>query len=79
MATDALRRGVQEHNIQEFLGHADARTTRVYAKLAKQGFVDVLRPSFVGGLSVAENELSNGSKLEGELVSPAGFEPALPA
>ena len=28
LATDALKRGVSERQVQEFLGHADARSTR---------------------------------------------------
>lgn len=43
-ATDAVRRGVQERHIQAFLGHADVRSTRRYARLADQGLVSVLRP-----------------------------------
>ena len=42
MATDALRRGVQERHIQAFLGHADIRSTRRYAQPADEGLIVVL-------------------------------------
>ena len=52
MATDAMRRGVQERHLQAFLGHRDVRSTRRYAKLVGTALVSVLR---VRRLSVAEN------------------------
>jgi hypothetical protein len=44
MATDAVRRGVSERALQRFLGHADLRSTRRYAKMADEALVTVLRP-----------------------------------
>ena len=41
-ASDAIRRGVQERSLQAFLGHADVRSTRRYARLGDQALVDVL-------------------------------------
>ena len=41
-ATDAALRGVPERSLQAFLGHADARSTRKYARLADGALVDVL-------------------------------------
>ena len=38
-ATDAVARGVQERHLQAFLGHADVRSTRRYARLADAGVV----------------------------------------
>ena len=43
-ASDALRRNVPKEKLQKFLGHADARSTDRYAKLADGALVDVLRP-----------------------------------
>lgn len=43
MASDALKRGVPERTIQAFLGHADPRSTRRYAKLGNTALVHVLR------------------------------------
>jgi integrase len=42
MATHLLNRGVQERHIQALLGHADARSTRRYARLGDQALVDAL-------------------------------------
>lgn len=42
-ATDALRRGVPKHLLQTFLGHANARSTDRYARLAQEQLVAVLR------------------------------------
>ena len=42
-ATDAIRRGVSLEQIQAALRHADAASTRVYAKLARSGSFDILR------------------------------------
>ncbi len=78
MATDAVRRGVAERALQTFLGHADVRSTRRYAQLSDHALVSVLRPRFVGGLSVAEKQLRKSANLRSNLASPAGFEPALP-
>jgi len=41
-ATDAVARGVQERHLQAFLGHADVRSTRRYARLADAALIDVL-------------------------------------
>jgi site-specific recombinase XerD len=43
MATEAIRRGVSERALQAFLGHADVRSTRRYARLADQALVEVLK------------------------------------
>jgi len=43
-ATDAMRRDVPERLLQKFLGHADVRSTRRYARLADSALVRVLRP-----------------------------------
>lgn len=42
-ATDALRRGRSEREVQALLGHADPRSTRRYARLADDALVDVIR------------------------------------
>ena len=42
-ATDARRRGVPLDRIQEALRHRDASSTKLYAKLAKGGVLDLLR------------------------------------
>ena len=41
-ATDAIRRGVSERLLQKFLGHANAESTRRYARLADTALVQVL-------------------------------------
>lgn len=43
MATDAIRRGVQERYVQEVLGHADVRSTRRYAKSGDEQLREVVR------------------------------------
>jgi hypothetical protein len=43
-ATDAAARGVSERALQTFLGHADVRSTRRYARMADSALLDVLRP-----------------------------------
>ncbi len=83
-ATDALRRGVQERHIQEFLGHADVRSTRRYARLANQALISVLRPREIGksegDLLPACSPRRRGSrkppKRKRKLVEAAGIEPA---
>jgi len=42
-ATEALRRGRSEREVQALLGHADPRSTRRYARLADDALVDVIR------------------------------------
>jgi integrase len=42
-ATDALLRGVPERALQAYLGHADVRSTRRYARLSDQALIDVIR------------------------------------
>ncbi len=74
-ATDAVRRGVSERALQTFLGHQDVRSTRRYAQLGEHALVSVLRPRFVGGLSVAENRVANPLKSQRELVELRGIEP----
>ncbi len=79
IATDAIRRGVSERALQSFLGHRDLRSTRRYAPLSDQALVSVPRRPFVGGLSVAPHTVAKPEQKQGDLASPAGFEPALPA
>jgi integrase len=43
-ATDAAARGVPERALQTFLGHADVRSTRRYARMADGALLEVLRP-----------------------------------
>jgi len=43
-ATDAAARGVSERALQTFLGHADVRSTRRYARMADGALLEVLRP-----------------------------------
>jgi len=43
-ATDAAARGVSERALQAFLGHADVRSTRRYARMADGALLEVLRP-----------------------------------
>jgi integrase len=42
-ATDALDRTGNERAVQEYLGHADPRSTRRYAKLREERLVEVVR------------------------------------
>jgi hypothetical protein len=58
-ATDAVRLRVPKERIQKFLGHADARSTDRYAKLADAALLDVLRPA---GLSLACRSPENGDE-----------------
>jgi site-specific recombinase XerD len=44
MATQAVSRGVDVRLIQEFLGHADIRSTGRYAKVRPETLLGVLRP-----------------------------------
>ena len=85
MATDAVRRGVSERALQRFLGHADLRSTRRYAKMADEALVTVLRP---GVASAEEEELSHGCPTgisttrnslnsKQKMASPTGLEPVL--
>jgi integrase len=77
-ATDALRRKVPERALQAFLGHADTRSTRRYARMADEALVSVLRrPALVPTLSPAGFPSGKSPKIQGKLASPAGFEPAL--
>ena len=39
MATEAVRRGVSERALQVFLGHADIRSTRRYARFSEHALV----------------------------------------
>ena len=79
-ATDAVRRGVDEYRLQKFLGHADARSTRRYARLADEALVSVLRPT-PGAMNLSpacrqpDRRLANGLVSRGKLASPTGFEP----
>jgi site-specific recombinase XerD len=44
MATQPVSRGVDVRLIQEFLGHADIRSTGRYAKVLPKTLLGVLRP-----------------------------------
>lgn len=55
IATDAVRRGVPENVLQRFLGHADARSTKRYGRLADGALVQVLRPRLGAHLGPSEN------------------------
>ncbi len=81
-----VRRGVSERALQRFLGHADLRSTRRYAKMADEALVTVLRP---GVASSEEEDLSRSCpadfsasskipNLKKEIASPTGLEPVLP-
>ena len=77
MATDAIRRGVSEPGPPNtFLGHADVRSTRRYARLSDGALVSVLRPGFVGDLSVDSEPQENPEDNQEDMVEAAGFEPA---
>jgi len=82
MATEAIRRGVSERSLQAFLGHADVRSTRKYARLADQALIEVLACSrkvtqnqarVRRGAEKHGNALSNSAGL---VVEAAGIEPA---
>ena len=86
MATDAVRRGVSERALQRFLGHADLRSTRRYAKMADEALVTVLRPVVA---STEDEDLSrtcpadfsassNIANMQKKMASPTGLEPVLP-
>jgi integrase len=87
MATDAVRRGVSERALQTFLGHTDIRSTRRYARLSEEALISVLRPR---DLTPSGDDLSRTcpatktpnrkySIYKGNLASPTGLEPVLPA
>ena len=85
MATDAIRRGVSERVLQVYLGHADARSTRRYARLSDEALVSVLRPRAtqkpVGALSVAEDSSQRRERvgdLSHAVAVPTGVEPVSP-
>jgi len=83
-ATDAVARGVQERHLQAFLGHADARSTRRYARLADAALIDVLpgasRRTRERDLSrtcpTPDQRSSKSLKSKRKLVEAAGIEPA---
>jgi hypothetical protein len=57
MGTKLRSQGVPLDVIGDVLGHADKRSTGVYAKLADQAVVDALMPNRVAGWSLgAESE-----------------------
>jgi integrase len=83
-ATDAIARGVPERHLQTYLGHADVRSTRRYARLANSALIQVLRP---GRATPAEADLSrtcpackerpcNCAESSMKMVEAAGIEPA---
>ncbi len=80
-ATDAVARGVQERHLQAYLGHADARSTRRYARLADAGLINVLpQAPRARDLSrtcpTGESGSSNRLRTKRKLVEAAGIEPA---
>ena len=83
-ATDAHARGVPERNLQAILGHADARSTRRYARLQGNALVEVLRPRDTAqpaadlSLTCPWPETGPAKTLisKGEVVEAAGIEPA---
>ncbi len=88
MATDAVRRGVGERQLQAFLGHKDARSTRRYARLGDEALISVLRPPAPKDAS-AEDDLSRACPAGGTafkkpfeigalVVVPTGIEPVSP-
>ncbi len=78
-ATDAVARGVSERALQAFLGHADARSTRRYARLAETDLVAVLRrPDLSPACPQAKFEVRKPLKSLRNRASPTGFEPVLP-
>jgi len=76
-ASAAERRGVRLEVIQQALGHADARSTARYARLAPMTSVTVLRPE----CNLSAQKITSSKQLEtlGEMVGRAGIEPATSA
>ncbi len=83
-ATEAIGRGVSERLLQNYLGHADVRSTRRYALLADSALIQVLRPRRA---TSAGTDLSRTCPACGEpfcncpakqekMVEAAGIEPA---
>jgi integrase len=83
MATDAVRRGVTERELQAFLGHKDPRSTRRYTRMSREALIHVLRPS-----REQHNDLSRTCPAEdpaprnpaikrANVASPTGLEPLL--
>jgi hypothetical protein len=54
-AIDAAARGVSERALQTFLGYADVRSTRRYARMPDGALLEVLRPPRGAGRESAEN------------------------
>ena len=80
-ATDAVARGVQERHLQAYLGHADARSTRRYARLADAGLINVLpqtnRARDLSRTCPTHNSASSKhSNSNDKMVEAAGIEPA---
>ena len=83
MATDAVRRGVSERALSEFLGHRDVRSTRRYARMSREAFIHVLRPSHGDDdlsrtCPAVDSPPRNRAEMHGRMVSPTGLEPVLP-
>ncbi len=83
-ATDAIARDVPERQLQAFLGHADVRSTRRYARMASSALIHVLRPrrptrpgKTLSRACPTDNEASfRPPESKGKLVEAAGIEPA---
>ena len=83
MATDAVRRGVTERELQAFLGHADPRSTRRYARMSREALIHVLRPSrgdddLSRVCPAVDSPPRNPAKRRANVASPTGLEPVLP-
>ena len=76
MATDAIRRRVPERSLQAYLGHADAASTRRYARLADQALLEVIRPPQAARGLRAASEGKRLNESEQLVVEAAGIEPA---
>ncbi len=84
LATDAIARGVQERHLRAFLGHADVRSTRRYARLADTGLLEVLPAAarraraerLSRGCPTQDERPGNLLDSEGRMVEAAGIEPA---
>ena len=73
-ATDAAARGVPERALQVFLGHADVRSARRYARMGSEALLEVLRP--VRGADGARERRKRTSNPMVLVVEAAGIEPA---
>ncbi|MDJ0869628.1 MAG: site-specific integrase [Myxococcota bacterium] len=77
-ATDAIARGVSERALQTYLGHADAKSARRYAKLSDQALIDMIeRPKVVAAWLQGLEGVSKLAEKQGEIGGPGRkvFEP----